>query len=93
MSSIFTILDSTSVLCENLKLLSGMFRNATAAGSNETNSTQGMMMNMMKQGMMKSGMQNVSQGELQHLKDFVFCSPANEKTMRSIALLHDPLGF
>ena len=53
-------------------------------GSNETNSTQGMMMNMMKQGMMKSGMQNVSQGELQHLKDFVFCSPANEKTMRSM---------
>jgi hypothetical protein len=61
-----------------------MFRNATAAGSNETNSTQGMMMNMMKQGMMKSGMQNVSQGELQHLKVFVFCSPANEKTMRSM---------
>ena len=66
-----------------MKSLSVMFRNATAAGGNETNSTQGMMMNLMEQGM-KSGMQNVSQSELQHLKDFVFCSPANEKMMRSM---------
>ncbi|HEY7571389.1 MAG TPA: hypothetical protein VH796_08470 [Nitrososphaeraceae archaeon] len=60
--------------------------NATAAttGGNETNSTQGMMMNMMEQGMMKSGLQNASQGELQHLKNFMFCSPANEKMMRSM---------
>jgi hypothetical protein len=42
---------------------------------NETNSTQGMM---------TSGMQNMSQGELQHLKDVVFCSPASEKMLRSM---------
>jgi hypothetical protein len=80
--------------------------NATSARGNETNSTQGMMMNMMEmgmksgmqnasqeqlqQGMMKSGMQNASQEQLQklkllqHLKDFVFCSPANEKMMASM---------
>src|SRR5215510_10629058 len=60
--------------------------NATAptAGGNETNSTQGMMMNMMEQGMMKSGLQNASLGKLQHLKNFMFCSPANEKMMRSM---------
>ncbi|HEY7573379.1 MAG TPA: hypothetical protein VH796_18625 [Nitrososphaeraceae archaeon] len=80
--------------------------NATSTGGNETNSTQGMMMNMMEmgmksgmqnasqdqlqQGMMKSGMQNASQDQLQklkilqHLKDFVFCSPANEKMMGSM---------
>ena len=52
--------------------LSGVLGNATAGG-NETNSTQGMM---------TSGMQNMSQ--LQHLKNFVFCSPANEKTLRSL---------
>jgi hypothetical protein len=55
--------------------LSGMLGNATAAGGNETNSTQGMM---------TSGMQNMSQGKLQHLKDVVFCSPANEKMLRSM---------
>ena len=78
----------TPITCVTLgdvmKSLSVMLRNATAAGGgNETNSTQGMMMNLMEQGM-KSGMQNVNQTELQHLKDFVFCSPANEKTMRSM---------
>ena len=36
------------------------------------------------QGMMTSGMQNMSQGKLQHLKDVVFCSPANEKMLRSM---------
>ena len=64
----------TPITCVTLgdvmKSLSVMFRNATAAGDNETNSTQGMMMNLMEQGM-KSGMQNVSQSELQHLKDFI----------------------
>jgi hypothetical protein len=55
-----------------MKTLSSMFGNATAGG-NETNSTQGMM---------TSGMQNMSQ--LQHLKNLVFCSPANEKTLRSL---------
>jgi hypothetical protein len=44
----------------------------------------------LQQGMMKSGMQNASQEQLQklkllqHLKDFVFCSPANEKMMASM---------
>jgi hypothetical protein len=55
--------------------LSGMLGNATAGGGNETNSIQGMM---------TSGMQNMSQGKLQHLKDVVFCSPANEKTLKSL---------
>jgi hypothetical protein len=41
-----------------------------------------MMMNMMEQGMMKSGVHNARQGELQNLKDFMFCSPANEKMMK-----------
>lgn len=62
-----------------MKSLSVMLRNATAAGGgNETNSTQGMMMNLMEQGM-KSGMQNVSQSELQHLKDFVFVAQQMKK--------------
>jgi hypothetical protein len=78
---------TTPIMCVTLgdvmKSLPGIL-NATAAGGNETNSTQGMMMNMMEQGMMKSGLQNASQGELQHLKDFMFCSPANEKMMRSM---------
>jgi cytochrome c biogenesis protein CcdA len=78
---------TTPIMCVTLgdvmKLLPGML-NVTAAGGNETNSTQGMMMNMMEQGMMKSGLQNASQGELQHLKNFMFCSPANEKIMRSM---------
>lgn len=64
--------------------------NATSTGGNETNSTQGMMINMMEMGMMKSGMQNASQDQLQklkvlqHLKNFVFCIPANEKMMGSM---------
>jgi hypothetical protein len=78
---------TTPIICVTLgdvmKSLPGIL-NATGAGGNETNSTQGMMMNMMEQGMMKSGLQNASQGELQHLKDFMFCSPANEKMMRSM---------
>jgi len=53
--------------------LSGVIENATAAGGNETNSTQGVM---------TSEMQNMSQ--LQHLNNLVFCSPANEKTIRSM---------
>ncbi|MGA7900238.1 MAG: hypothetical protein WCA39_15395 [Nitrososphaeraceae archaeon] len=62
-----------------MKSLPGILNATAVTGGNETNSTQGMMMNMMEQGMMKSGLQNTSQGELQHLKDFMFCSPANEK--------------
>lgn len=51
----------------------------TDTGNNDTNSTQGMMMDMMKQ-----GMENLTQGKLQQLKDFVFCSPASEKMVRSM---------
>jgi hypothetical protein len=70
--------------------------NATSTGGNETNSTQGMLINMMEMGMMKSGMQNATNSThasqdqlqklkvLQHLKDFVFCIPANEKMMGSM---------
>ena len=64
--------NSTQGMGNVMKTLSSMFGNATAGG-NETNSIQGMM---------TSGMQNMSQ--LQHLKNFVFCSPANEKTLRSM---------
>ena len=67
---------SIPIMCNSLGdimgALSGVLGNATAGG-NETNSIQGMM---------TSGMQNMSQ--LQHLKNFVFCSPANEKTLRSM---------
>jgi hypothetical protein len=64
--------NSTQGMGNVMKTLSSMFGNATAGG-NETNSIQGMM---------TSGMQNMSQ--LQHLKNFVFCNPANEKTLRSM---------
>ena len=53
-----------------------------AGGNNETNSTQGMMMDLMKQ-----GMENMSQGDakqLQVLKDMVFCSPATEKVVKNM---------
>ena len=49
---------------------------------NETNSTQGMMMDLMKQ-----GMENMTQGDmkkLQVLKDMVFCSPATEKMVKNM---------
>jgi hypothetical protein len=81
---------TTPIMCVTLgdvmKSLPSLLNATTAAtaGSNETNSTQGMMMNMMEQGMMKSGLQNASHGELQHLKNFMFCSPANEKMMKSM---------
>ena len=51
-------------------------------GNNETNSTQGMMMDLMKQ-----GMENMSQGDakqMQVLKDMVFCSPATEKMVKNM---------
>ena len=53
-----------------------------AGGNNESNSTQGMMMDLMKQ-----GMENMSQGDtkqLQVLKDMVFCSPATEKMVKNM---------
>ena len=64
---------STQGLGNLMKALSGVLGNTTAGGGNETGSMQGMM---------TSGMQNMS--HLQHLKNFVFCSPANEKTIRSM---------
>ncbi|MFL6360001.1 MAG: hypothetical protein ACJ72V_11760 [Nitrososphaeraceae archaeon] len=53
--------------------LSGVIGNDTAGG-NETSSMQGMM---------ASGMQNMSQSKLQHLNT-LFCSPASEKMIRSM---------
>jgi hypothetical protein len=67
--------NSTQGMSGVMGALSGMLGNATAAGGNETSSMQEMM---------TSGMQNMSQGKLQHLKDVVFCSPANEKMIRSM---------
>ncbi|MFL6409130.1 MAG: hypothetical protein ACJ71F_18960 [Nitrososphaeraceae archaeon] len=68
--------NSTQGMSSVMGALSGMLGNATAAGGgNETSSIQEMI---------TSGMQNMSQGKLQHLKDVVFCSPANEKMIRSM---------
>ena len=64
--------NSTQGMSGVMGALSGVLGNATAGG-NQTSSIQGMI---------TSGMQNMSQ--LQHLKNFVFCSPANEKTLRSM---------
>jgi hypothetical protein len=66
--------NSTQGMSGVMGALSGVLGNATAGG-NQTSSIQGMI---------TSGMQNMSQGKLQHLKDVVFCSPANEKTLRSM---------
>jgi hypothetical protein len=81
---------SMPIVCTTLNdvlnaTLSGVFGGdmmSMAGGNNETNSTQGMMMDLMKQ-----GMQNMTQGDLkqlQVLKDFVFCSPASEKMVKSM---------
>ena len=95
---------SIPIMCNSLGdimgAVSGVLRNATASGGNETNSTQGIMgalsgmlgnptasggneTNSM-QGMMAAGMQNMSQSNMQHLNNLVFCSPATEKTIRSM---------
>ena len=95
---------SIPIMCNSLDdimgAVSGVLRNATASGGNETNSTQGIMgalsgmlgnptasggneTNSM-QGMMAAGMQNMSQSNMQHLNNLVFCSPATEKTIRSM---------
>jgi hypothetical protein len=65
--------NSTQGMGNLMKALSGMLGNTTAGGGNETRSMQGMM---------TSGMQNMSQ--LQHLKNVIFCNLANEKTIRSM---------
>jgi hypothetical protein len=65
--------NSTQGMGNLMKALSGMLGNNTAGGGNETSSMQGMM---------TSGMQNMSQ--LQHLKNVIFCNLANEKTIRSM---------
>jgi flagellar capping protein FliD len=78
---------SMPIVCTTLNdvlnsTLSGVFGRdgmAIDAGNNETNSTQGMMMDLMKQ-----GMDNLTQGKLQQLKDFVFCSPASEKMVKNM---------
>ncbi|MFL6340657.1 MAG: hypothetical protein ACJ72U_03815 [Nitrososphaeraceae archaeon] len=68
--------NSTQGMSGVMGALSGMLGNATAAGGgNETSSIQEMI---------TSGMQNMSQGKLQHLNNLMFCSPANEKTIRNM---------
>jgi hypothetical protein len=70
--------NSTQGMGGLMKALSGVLGNATAAGGGGGNETSSM------QGMMASGMQNMSQSKLQHLNNLVFCSLANEKTIRSL---------
>jgi hypothetical protein len=63
-------------------VLGGDLMSMAGGSNNETNSTQGMMMDLMKQ-----GMENMSQGDakqLQVLKDMVFCSPATEKVVKNM---------
>jgi hypothetical protein len=69
--------NSTQGMSGVMGALSGVLGNATAAGGggNETSSIQEMI---------TSGMQNMSQGKLQHLNNLEFCSLANEKTIRSM---------
>jgi hypothetical protein len=68
--------NSTQRTGDLMKALSGVLGNATAAGGgNETSSMQEMM---------TSGMQNMSDNKLQHLNNLVFCSLANEKTIKSM---------
>ena len=67
--------NSTQGMGKVTKALFGLLGNATAGGGNETSSMQGMM---------ASGMQNMSQSNLQHLNNFAFCSPASDKTIRSM---------
>ena len=69
--------NSTQGMGGLMKELSGVLGNTTDAGGggNETSSMQGMM---------ASGMQNMSQSKLQHLNNLEFCSLANEKTIKSL---------
>ena len=67
--------ETNSTQGEVMKALFGMLGNVTAGGGNETSSMQGKM---------ASGMQNMSQSKLQHLNNFAFCSPASDKTIRSM---------
>ena len=61
-----------------LEGVSGIFKDAlaneTTVGNNQTNSTQAMLM-----GLMASGM-----GNMRELNDFIVCSPADEKMMKSM---------
>jgi len=81
---------SMPIVCTTLNdvlnaTMSGMFGGdmmGMAGGNNETNSTSGMLMELMKQGMEK-----IPQGDmkkLQMLKDMVFCSPATEKMVKNM---------
>ena len=66
-----------------LEGVSGIFKDAlaneTTVGNNQTNSTQAMLM-----GLMASGMGNMSNTDLTELNDFIVCSPADEKMMKSM---------
>ena len=61
----------------------GIFKDAlaneTTVGNNQTNSTQAMLMRLMA-----SGMGNMSNTDLTELNDFIVCSPADEKMMKSM---------
>jgi hypothetical protein len=61
-------------------MIKGALANETMIEGNQTNATQGMLMDMM----MASGMKNMSQADLKRINDFVICSPADEKTMKSM---------
>lgn len=59
--------------------------NETNMGSNQINSTQGVLMGMMATGLGNmSGIGNMSKTDLRQLSDIVVCSPANEKMMKSM---------
>ena len=93
---------SMPIVCTTLNdvmnaTMSGVFGGdmmGMAGGNNETNSTQGMMMDNetnstqgMMMDLMKQGMENMTQGDmkkLQVLKDMVFCSPATEKMLKNM---------
>jgi hypothetical protein len=102
---VLTIPITCNSLGDIMGAVSGVLSNATTAGGNETNSTQGMggLMKALSgvlgnattaggggnetgsmQGIMASGMGNMSQSKLQQLNNLVFCNLANEKTIRSM---------
>jgi hypothetical protein len=72
-----TIIDALEAASGMIK---GALANETMIEGNQTNATQGMLMDMM----MASGMKNMSQADLKQINDFVICSPADEKTMKSM---------
>ena len=93
---------SMPIVCTTLNdvlnaTMSGVFGGdmmGMAGGNNETNSTQGMMMDNetnstqgMMMDLMKQGMEKIPAGDmkkLEVLKDMVFCSPATEKMVKNM---------